>query len=137
MPGRILKIPSSIWDAMLEHVEACLPEEACGLLGGVGGQVRSIVKVTNAERSPVRYRMDPLEQVQAFLALDEEGLELVGIYHSHPLGPGGPSATDLAENAYPEAVYLIWSPGGRGWRCRAFDLSAGRPRAVTLVRTEG
>ncbi len=122
---------------MLKHVEACLPQEACGLLGGAGGQVRSIVPVTNAERSPVRYRMDPLEQVRAILSIEEDGLELVGIFHSHPLGPEGPSATDLAQITYPEAVYLIWSPGGRGWRCRAFDLSGDRPRAVTLVRTEG
>jgi proteasome lid subunit RPN8/RPN11 len=40
--------------------------------------------------------------------MEAQGLEMVGIYHSHPHGPDSPSPTDIAEAYYPDAVYLIW-----------------------------
>lgn len=122
--------------AMLEHVRKLVPEEACGLLGGqrLGSraQVTLVIPITNALHSPTRYRMDPQEQLAAFNRLDAAGLELLAIYHSHPQGPSTPSATDLAEAYYPEAVYLIWSaPGGR-WECRGYWLQDSHFQAVAL-----
>ena len=62
---------------------------------------------TNVLHSAVRYRIDPAEQLAGLQPDRRSGLELVGIYHSHPNGPDG-LATDIAEAYYPEAVYLIW-----------------------------
>jgi proteasome lid subunit RPN8/RPN11 len=100
------------------------PEEACGLLAGQieAGMYRvsSVIPATNELHSPVRYRIDPHEQIAAFNLIDDQGLELVGIYHSHPAGPPDPSPTDIAEAFYPEAVYLIWSAQTGDWHCRAY-----------------
>jgi proteasome lid subunit RPN8/RPN11 len=80
--------------------------------------------VTNELHSATRYRMDPAEQLQAFLMIGELDLELLGIYHSHPCGPPTPSETDIAEAAYPDAVYVILCSYTSGWRLRGFYISS-------------
>lgn len=117
---------------MLEHIQACLPEEACGMLGGKGDVVQQVLPVTNAAHSPYRFRMEPAEQVQTMQRMEDEGMILVGIYHSHPSGPAGLSETDLAEAAYPEATYLVWWSGPGGWEFQAFDLGEGEVRQVLI-----
>jgi len=109
-------------EEMLAHILACLPEEGCGLLGGRGSQAEVVIAVANALHSPVRFEMDANEQVQAMLALERQGLEIVAIFHSHPAGPPYPSITDLRENAYPDAASLIWYPDGEAWQVKAFRL---------------
>lgn len=110
---------------MYDHVLAFLPEEACGLLGGHAGEVRMVIPVLNEMRSRTRFRMDPQGQVSAMQRIEEEGEEIVGIYHSHPAGPRGPSQTDLLEAAYPEAAYLIWATDAGAWACKAFQIVPG------------
>ncbi len=117
---------------MLNHVQACLPEEACGILAGLDGSVSQVRPIENASHSPVRYRMQPRAQVEALLDLEAHGLQLLAIYHSHPSGPPTPSATDLAEAFYPEAAALIWCSESGQWRARAFDLSHPAPVELPL-----
>jgi proteasome lid subunit RPN8/RPN11 len=107
---------------MLEHVQLCLPEESCGLVAGNEQHVAQIYPVTNKLHSPVRFRMEETEQLAAMLDLDENGWEILAIYHSHPAGPDHPSPTDLAEFAYPGVLSLIWSCQAGSWVCRAFVL---------------
>ncbi len=124
---------------MRRSVAAGAPEEACGLLAGLTQkgtfQVRKVIPITNELRSPVQYRMDPQEQIDAFNQIEAQGLELVGIYHSHPGGPPGPSPTDIAEAYYPEAVYLIWSHQAGDWHCNAFLIRDQRvdPVAISVM----
>lgn len=107
---------------MLEHVQQCLPYEACGLLAGHGECVLEVLPVKNVDRSTVSFRMDPQEQVRAYFRIEDSGMEVVGIFHSHPQGPSWPSERDMAEAAYPESAYLIWEPASGDWVCRAFVL---------------
>lgn len=111
---------------MRADVQARLPHEACGLVGGLELHALHIYPVTNALHSPVRFRMDPNEQVHVFLELERRGWDLLAIYHSHPAGPDHPSPTDLAEAAYPEAVNLIWALKGGQWGCRGFVIQGDR-----------
>lgn len=127
-----LIIRTEDWNGMLRHVRACLPDEACGLLGGTEETVRMVIAVTNEARSPVTFRMEPREQLKAMLLIEEAGYELLGIYHSHPAGPQGPSQTDLAEAYYPDVAYLIWYRAEDGWRCSAYDLGAGTLRRIPI-----
>ncbi len=120
------------WEAMRAHVLACAPEEACGLLAGTGARASLVVPIENQSHSPVRFRMEPAAQVRAMMDFERSGLELVGIFHSHPSGPPAPSATDLGEAAYPEAAYLVWHQTGQGWRCEAYRLVAGDFHPLSL-----
>ncbi len=106
-----LQLTPAHYDEMLAHLQACYPEEGCGLVGGVGGQSRQIYPVENRLHSPVAYEMDPLAQIRAMLALEAEGWELVAIFHSHPNGPLYPSPSDVAQAYYPDAMQIIVSLG--------------------------
>ena len=118
---------------MVEHVARHTPEEACGLLAGINGRVVQVYPVENELHSPVAYQMNAVQQVEAMIALEDAGWDLCGIFHSHPAGPPVPSRTDLAQSYYPDAVYLIFAPDGRGgWGVRGFSLADGRAREVGL-----
>ncbi len=126
-----LTIPRQHWQAMRRHVIHCAPLEACGLLAGRGDRAEKMLKMCNTLESPVRFRLDPREQLRAFRWLESRGLELVGIYHSHPCGPPHPSPTDVEEAAYP-VVHIIWSPQDWEWRARGYWIEAGRVSEVPL-----
>jgi proteasome lid subunit RPN8/RPN11 len=119
-------------DQMQKHVQALAPLEACGLLAGTGGQVRAVLPVNNSARSPVRFSMDPLEQVQAFNSIDAQELELLGIFHSHPAGPEYPSPTDIEEAAY-DVIYIIWSGVAARWQARGYRIQNSEVREVPLI----
>ncbi len=126
-----LALTRSQLDDMRTHIQACVPLEACGLLAGRAGVVSRVIPVANQAHSAVRFRMDPAEQLQAFNWMDANGLELVGIFHSHPAGPDHPSATDVAEAAYP-VVYLIWSRGEADWNVRGYWIEGRRVTEIVL-----
>lgn len=124
MPPLIL--PRALLEEMLAHVAGLWPEEACGLIGGREGRAARVYAVENVHHSPVTFEMDPLQQIKAMLAMEAEGLELIAIYHSHPDGPARPSATDVANAYYPDAVQLIISLANRARpSVRAFTIIDG------------
>lgn len=95
---------------IVEHACAEAPSEACGLLVGLSGRVFHVLPAANIAPNPaVEYLMDPRDQLRHFQVIEEQGLELLGIYHSHPSSPAYPSPTDLSRAYYPEAVYGIVS----------------------------
>jgi [CysO sulfur-carrier protein]-S-L-cysteine hydrolase len=116
---------------MIQHVEAELPLEACGLLSGKDSRVRSVHVIRNQAQSPVRFVMDPLEQLTAFEWVESQKLDLLAIFHSHPAGPETVSATDIAEAAYP-VVHIILSRSGGEWQARGFWIENGQASEVTL-----
>ncbi len=131
-----LAFPIALWSAVESQLTRALPEEACGLLAGQDGSVEQVYPVDNALRSPTAYRMDPAGQVKAMLEIERVGLQLIGIYHSHPTGPAIPSATDLKQASYPDSLYLICSPApGQAWQARAFWLRDGAAVEEPLVWT--
>jgi proteasome lid subunit RPN8/RPN11 len=107
------------WRQMLQHVDSHTPLEACGLLAGRDDQVENVIEVLNQAQSPVRFVMDPHEQLKAFDWIEASGLDLLGIFHSHPAGPETASVTDIAEAAY-DVVHLIWSRREDRWQARGF-----------------
>lgn len=116
---------------MVAHVDLHAPLEACGLLAGHGTKVETVIEVTNQAQSPVRYVMDPIEQLNAFEWIESNGLELIGIFHSHPSGPETVSPTDVAEAAY-AVVYVILSRKNGGWAPRGFWIENDGFREVSL-----
>ena len=126
-----LRLGQSHWDIMQAHVEAQTPLEACGLLAGKNDTVEQVLLVPNQAQSPIRFRMDPVTQLEAFHWMDANDLDLVGIFHSHPAGPEEPSATDILEAAY-DVVQIIWSLAQEGWRARGFRIEAGKISEIKL-----
>ena len=108
------------WEKMKAEVSSRNLEEACGLIAGKGNIAKLVVPITNILHDLHRFRMDPEEQLKAFLLAEENGWEILAIYHSHPYGIYQPSATDFSEVTFPGIVYLIWYQIGNTWNCRGY-----------------
>jgi [CysO sulfur-carrier protein]-S-L-cysteine hydrolase len=116
---------------MITYVDSHAPLEACGLLAGLNSKVETVLEVTNQAQSAVRYVMDPIEQLNAFEWIETNGLELIGIFHSHPTGPDTVSPTDVAQAAY-AVVYVILAHVDSAWRARGFWIKDGAFSEITL-----
>lgn len=119
---------------MITYVDRHAPLEACGVLAGKEARAEKMIGVTNQAQSPVRFVMDPYEQLQAFDWIESNGFDLVGIFHSHPAGPEAVSATDIAEAAY-DVVHIILAQRKKKWQARGFWIKDGTVREVTLKIT--
>lgn len=106
-----MRIAQGMIDEMVAHAREDLPNECCGLIGGVGEEAKTLYRARNAFASPFSYRVDPSDQYRIIeKEMREAGEELLAIYHSHTKSPAYPSQTDLNEAAsWPEQVYLIVS----------------------------
>ncbi len=105
----MIRIPKSIYIAMIEHARKESPLECCGILSGKDGTVQKAFELRNAEQSPIRYSMSPQEQLKVFEEMERETLEMVGIYHSHTHTIPFPSETDVRLAFYPEVFSVIIS----------------------------
>jgi proteasome lid subunit RPN8/RPN11 len=132
---RKLVLSKRQWHEMRDHVARQIPLEACGLLAGKNDRVKEVIFVRNRAQSPQRFVMDPYEQLKAFDWIESHGLDLLGIFHSHPTGPETPSTTDIAEAAY-EVFHLIWSLQGENWALHGFWIENGRVFEVSLLLEE-
>jgi [CysO sulfur-carrier protein]-S-L-cysteine hydrolase len=119
-PG--IRLRQEHYSLMAGHVAAAFPEEACGIVGGLEGRSVRVFPVENILHSRTRFKMEPESQLRVLLELEQNGQDLLAIYHSHPDGPPHPSETDIAEAYYPEAAAVIWFRHGEEWRCRAFKI---------------
>jgi proteasome lid subunit RPN8/RPN11 len=105
-----VKISQELVDEMVAHAREDLPNECCGMVGGKDGAATKVVRVANAAASPLRYEMDPKAQYEAWKAIEDEGKELLAIYHSHTKSSAYPSQTDVNQAvAWPEQIYVIVS----------------------------
>ena len=130
------RIEAVVVDAVCRHAARTAPQECCGLLIGVDGEVRAHHEATNtAERPEARFTVDPRDHFAAIRRAREEGLDVVGAYHSHPASPAVPSETDRAE-AFADFLFVIVSLAAPEPDIRAWQLVAGNFVAVRLVRTD-
>jgi proteasome lid subunit RPN8/RPN11 len=123
------------WKQMEKDVMAKAPEEACGFVVGEKRHSRLIIPVTNILHDAYRFRMDPEEELNAFLLAEEKGWQILAVYHSHPHGISSPSATDYDELTFPEIIYLIWYQATDQWHCRGYimDVQAGTGEVPVII----
>jgi proteasome lid subunit RPN8/RPN11 len=125
MDGRF-DLGRGTYDALVEHARSDHPFEVCGLLAGRGGAIERHYPIPNAARSMTYYSMDPKAMLHAFNAIEDDGLDLVAIYHSHTHTEAFPSVTDVELAFYPDATYLIVSLQESRPVLRAFNIVDGR-----------
>ncbi len=130
-----MKILEALLAQIRAHGEAMYPEECCGLLLGKsspeGNHVQALFPVQNrhAEQRERRYTIAPADYLAAERAARQQGLDVVGFYHSHPDHPAQPSATDLAEATFPGYTYVIVSvQQGQAKELTAWRLAIDRSR---------
>ncbi len=113
---------------MIAHARRDPKTECCGLLAGRDGAITKIFPATNAAANPATsYEISPKETFSLMREMRAEGMEMLGIYHSHPNGKNEPSPRDIDQAYYSEAAYFILSPREDAERpVRAFSIRDGR-----------
>src|SRR5438309_8911594 len=102
-----MRIARDLYEQMIEHAREEAPNECCGMIASRDGEAVSVYRATNAAASPLRYEIDGAEQYRIQMEIDDAGLELGAIYHSHTRTEPYPSQTDINLAFYPEALYVI------------------------------
>ena len=109
----MLQLDDVLFKEMVEHGLREFPNEACGLLAGRDSVPVRFFALRNLDASPASYRLDPKEQLHAFDEMDEQGWDLLGIFHTHTHSEAYPSETDTRLAFYPDASYLVMSLSDR------------------------
>ncbi len=105
-----MRISQALVDEMVAHAREDLPNECCGMVAGRDGDATEVIRVENAAASPLRYEMEPRAQYEAWKSIEDDGRELLAIYHSHTKSAAYPSQTDVNQAvAWPDQVYVIVS----------------------------
>jgi proteasome lid subunit RPN8/RPN11 len=126
----MLTITPAIKAHIEQHAESTYPHECCGVLVGNAGNVRVAVEAhstgnLNTERAHDRFELDPRDYMRIDREVRARGLDIIGIYHSHPDHPAQPSATDLAA-AWEGYSYVIVSVRkGEAGDFHSFELIGG------------
>ena len=119
--SRGLVFPDDAFAEMIAAAYAAYPLEACGLLVGVPAgrhqqgadttvaTVHRFVPCTNEAASAKVYAIPGKELLRAERAAEDDGLEIVGVFHSHTHTEPYPSPTDVAQAADPTWHYVIVS----------------------------
>src|ERR1700716_1511707 len=143
-----LFFPEALRQELVEHAQEGTPDEVCGMLAGREGRVERSFRVrTPADevtadsgvfrdratgvaapgRRAVHYYMDPRDQLRVYNEIDEQGLDLIGYYHSHTHTEARPSPTDVRLATDLASFYVLVSltdrahPPVRAWRIAKAD----------------
>lgn len=132
----VLKMQHEQLQMMLAHAQAEQPNEACGLLAGLGANVTQVIPVANVAADPRhRFEMESGGLVRGLKHIDAAGLALVGIYHSHPVSDSIPSQYDIASARlnYPHIAHVIISLNHDRPRLQAWRIQPTEIETIELV----
>jgi proteasome lid subunit RPN8/RPN11 len=121
-------------DLLKQEAEKVHPVEACAMLFGNLSQNEAVVEkvavAPNELQSTVRFEIDPTKVAAAFTEAEEEELDFVGLFHSHP-APASPSPIDLkCMKLWGDALWLILS--SIDGNLAAYQLSNGTIKEATI-----
>jgi [CysO sulfur-carrier protein]-S-L-cysteine hydrolase len=129
-----MRIAADLYQAMVEHAREEAPNECCGMVGSSDGRAVAVYRAVNAEASPLRFRMDPDEQLALHNEIESAGLELGAIYHSHTRTEPRPSQTDINfARLWPGVLWIIVGLNGGEAEVRTWRIDGGQVSAADLV----
>jgi len=113
----MIKVNETAWKAMVAHAEAKFPNECCGaMIGSITGDLKDVTLAQPLENAysgaqGARYELRPEDLLEADKKARAAGLDLIGIFHSHPDCDAYFSKTDL-ENSCPWYSFVVLSVKG-------------------------
>ena len=105
-----------------QYSENQKPKESCALLFGKDNQVLDIFLTENIEESSVNFTISNEQLIEGYKIAEEEKMEVIGIFHSHPNSDAFPSNTDKKFMQSNPVVWVIYS--GINKNFRAFVLES-------------
>jgi len=128
-----MRISRALYDEMVDHAKSDAPNECCGMIATRDGVAMKVHRAVNRAASPLRYEIDGAEQYRLQMEIDDAGLDLGGIYHSHTRSAPFPSQTDINLAFYPDALYVIVGLAGEAPEVRAYAIRDGKVAEADLI----
>ncbi|MGA2928890.1 MAG: M67 family metallopeptidase [Solirubrobacteraceae bacterium] len=128
-----MRIAKQLYDEIVAHAREEAPNECCGMIASRDGEAARIYRAQNAAASPLRYEIDGAEQYRIQMEIEDAGMDLGAIYHSHTRTEPYPSQTDINLAFYPESLYVIVGLSGAEPNVRAYTIRGGHVQAAELV----
>jgi proteasome lid subunit RPN8/RPN11 len=129
-----MRISRDLYDQIVAHAHQEAPNECCGMIASRDGVAHSVFRATNAAASPLRYEIDGMEQYQIQTEIEDAGLELGAIYHSHTRTDPKPSQTDINfARLWPEVVWVIVGLAGADPEVQTWRIDDGSVAAAELI----
>jgi len=106
----VLTLSAAQRDAVVATCVRALPNEGCGLLlGDSAGVVSDVVASPNVADSAKIYEIDSKVLLHTFRRADDEGISVIGVFHSHTRSEAYPSPTDVNKAPDPTWHYVLVS----------------------------
>jgi [CysO sulfur-carrier protein]-S-L-cysteine hydrolase len=106
----VLTLSPTHRDAVVATCVRALPNEGCGLLlGAPDGTVTDVIASPNVAESAKLYEIDSRVLLRAYRRSEDEGVAVIGAFHSHTHSEAFPSPTDVAQAPDPTWHYVLVS----------------------------
>jgi [CysO sulfur-carrier protein]-S-L-cysteine hydrolase len=129
-----MHISRELFDDMVAHAREDAPNECCGIVASQDGEARRVYRTTNVEASPLKFVMDPRDQVRAYTEIEDDGLDLGAIYHSHTRTAPYPSQTDINfARDWPGVLWIIVGLAGDDAEVRTYEIRDGQVAEAELT----
>ncbi|MDH5718016.1 MAG: M67 family metallopeptidase [Spirochaetia bacterium] len=128
----MVTIKKEIVEKLFKQAEEGLPNEVCGYLAGKDNQILEHYELTNLDKSPEHFSMDPKEQFNAVKDAREKGYKIISCYHSHPETPARPSAEDIKLAYDPNMIYIIISLAGGSKEIKGYEIKENNVKEIKL-----
>jgi proteasome lid subunit RPN8/RPN11 len=129
-----MKIGRELYDEIIAHARAEAPNECVGVVAASNGAAVAVHRARNAERSPLRFSIESKEQYDLLMEIEDAGLEVAAIYHSHTRTAPEPSQTDINfAQGWPGVEWIIVGLAGDEPEVRTWLIEDGQPSEAKLV----
>jgi [CysO sulfur-carrier protein]-S-L-cysteine hydrolase len=137
-----MNISPELLQEIVDHALEDPGNEVCGLVAvdDDGSRPASrVLRAVNLHASPMKFEIDPKELLALHTAIEDEGLELGAIYHSHVRSPPYPSQTDVNFAAsWPGVEWIIVGlAAGQEPEVRSYLIDRGEISEVPVAASQG
>jgi proteasome lid subunit RPN8/RPN11 len=129
-----MRIARAHYEEIVAHAREDAPNECCGIVATRDGETVTVHRATNVEASPFRFVIGPEEQYRIHQEIDDAGLDIGAIYHSHTRTAPEPSQTDINfSKGWPGALWIIVGLANGEPEVRTWSIDDGQVAEAELV----
>ncbi|HTX45521.1 MAG TPA: M67 family metallopeptidase [Solirubrobacteraceae bacterium] len=130
-----MKIPRALYDEIVEHAVADAPNECCGIVSADdGGEAVKVYRAENKLANRFSFSVDEQDLFRIYNEIEDAGLDLRAIYHSHTRSAPKPSLTDIRyADGWPGVLWIIVGLAGPEPEVRTWLIDGGDVREAELV----
>ncbi len=128
-----MEIEKSIIKQIVSEAHRANPLECCGYLAGNDRLITHVYPMKNIDQSNVHYSFEPKEQFETVKDIRNCGMEVLGVYHSHPESPARPSEEDIRLAYDPQVSYVIISLCDEEIDVKSFKIVNGKVEQEELL----